>query len=344
MSTSVVSRRTRALLLINLGTPDAPTPAAVRTYYRQFLSDPRVVDLHPVFRWLLLNLVILPTRPQKVAPLYQRIWTEQGSPLLAYSRELQDRVQALVPDTEVLLAMRYGQPSLEAAFAKLEALGIDDVTVLPLFPHEASATTGSVREAVSTVAARAPRRVSVRVVEPFYGDDGFLDALTAHVQRSLPAGVQHVVFSYHGLPERQVRRAGDAQCLTTGCCDVLTGRNAGCYRAQCFATTRLLAARLGLSDVSTTFQSRLGRDPWIAPATDTTLSALVARGVTRVAIVTPGFVSDCLETLEELGIGAVEEFRKAGGELFVVPCLNADAGFAEALARLTQHPSRSPHA
>ena len=334
----------RALLLVNLGTPDAPTPAAVRAYYRQFLSDPRVVDVHPVLRWLLLNLVILPTRPQKVAPLYQRIWTEQGSPLLAYSRELQARVQALAPDTEVLLAMRYGQPSLEAAFARIEALGLDEVTVLPLFPHEASATTGSVREAVSAVAARASRRVSVRVVDPFYGDEGFLEALSAHVQRSLPQGVQHVVFSYHGLPERQVRRAGEAQCLTSGCCDALTGRNAGCYRAQCFATTRLLAARLGLEDVSTTFQSRLGRDPWIEPATDGVLSHLVARGVTRVAVVTPGFVSDCLETLEELGIGAVEQFRQAGGELFVVPCLNADAGFAQALARLTQHPSRSPHA
>ncbi|MBE2253805.1 MAG: ferrochelatase [Myxococcus sp.] len=335
-------KKRRAVVLVNLGTPSAPTPGAVRAYLREFLSDPRVVDLHPVARWVLLNLVILPRRPGRVAPLYQSIWMEDGSPLLVHGRALERQVQALLPDAEVVLAMRYGAPSLTEALERIDGLRLRDVTVVPLFPHEASATTGSVREAVYTHYRGHPRVPSVRVVPPFFDDAGYLEALAENVRGQLPGDVQHVLFSYHGLPERQVRREdGTGQCLAaTSCCAALTEKNAHCYRAQCFATTRAIAAKLGLGDVSTSFQSRLGRDPWIGPATDAALEALVERGVTRVAVVTPGFVADCLETLEELGKAAVERFHQRGGQLTVVRCLNDDPTFARVIARLTDAGAR----
>ena len=342
--TTIPGKR-RAVVLVNLGTPEAPTPAAVRTYLAEFLADPRVVDLHPIARWLLLNLIILPRRPAKVAPLYQSIWMKGGSPLLVHGRALEQQVQALLPDAEVVLAMRYGTPSLADALSRVDALRLRDVTVVPLFPHEASATTGSVKEAVYSYYRGHPRVPGVRVVQPFFDDTGYLETLAENVRAQLPADVQHVLFSYHGLPERQVRREdGTGHCLTDSCCASLTAKNAHCYRAQCFATTRLLASRLGLVDVGTSFQSRLGRDPWIGPATDATLDGLLARGITRVAIVTPGFVADCLETLEELGKAAVERFERAGGRLTVATCLNDDASFARVIARLASAPQLSPTA
>ncbi len=335
MNALSLAARRRAVVLVNLGTPEAPTPEAVRRYLREFLSDPRVVDLHPLARWLLLNLVILPRRPSVVAPRYRSIWTPEGAPLLVHGRSLERAVQALVPDAQVMLAMRYGRPSLTEVLERIDELRLRDVTVVPLFPHEASATTGSIREAVYAHYRGHPRVPSLRVVQPFHADGGFLEALARHVRARLPSGVEHVLFSYHGLPERQVRREdGTGQCLEGGCCERLTERNAHCYRAQCFATTRALAERLGLSNVGTSFQSRLGRDRWLEPSTDSTLSQLAASGVRSVVLVTPGFVADCLETLEELGQGEVERFRALGGELTVVPCLNGDEGLARVLARL----------
>lgn len=327
----------RAVVLVNLGTPDAPTPEAIRRYYREFLNDPRVVDLNPIARAALVNLIILPFRAPKVAPLYQSVWMKEGSPLLVHSVGLQRLVQGLCPDAEVLLAMRYGNPSLKAALDRVDELRLRDVTIVPLFPHEASATTGSVREAVLAHYRGHPRIPSLRFVPPFFNDEGFLSAMTGHVRSALPGDVQHVLFSYHGLPERQVRREdGTGRCLTHGCCASLSPKNAHCYRAQCFATTRLLAARLGLDDVSTAFQSRFGKDPWIQPFTDEAVAALAEKGVKKVAIVTPGFVADCLETLEELGTQMKETFHELGGELTVVPCLNASDAFAAALARLVR--------
>lgn len=335
MNALSLTERRRALVLVNLGTPEAPTPEAVRRYLREFLSDPRVIDLHPIARWLLLNLIILPRRPAVVAPRYASIWTPQGSPLLVHGQALARSVQALLPDTHVMLAMRYGSPSLAEVLVRLDELRVREITVLPLFPHEASATTGSVREAVYSHYRAHPRVPSLRLVAPFHADDGYLEVLANHVKARLPADVEHVLFSYHGLPERQVRREdGTDQCLRGGCCDALTERNRHCYRAQCFATTRAIAQRLGLASVGTSFQSRLGRDRWIEPSTVDTLKALAEKGVKKVALVTPGFVADCLETLEELGQGEVEHFRALGGTLTVIACLNGDESFARVVARL----------
>ncbi len=347
MNALVATHRKRAVVLINLGTPDAPTPDAIRRYYREFLSDPRVVDLPALGRWLLLNLVILPFRPSKTAPLYQSIWRPEGSPLLAYTREQERALQARLPDTEVMAAMRYGHPSLENALRRCDELRIRDITVVPMFPQEASATTGSIREAVYRHYHGHPRVPSLRVVAPFFNDTGYVDALVAQWRHHVPADVEHVVFSYHGLPERQVRREdGTGHCLASqNCCDELTSVNAHCYRAQCLATTRLvseaLASVAGVKQPHTTsFQSRLGRVPWLRPYTDQVVDDLARQGVKRVALLTPGFVTDCLETLEELGHAAAKRFVGLGGErLTVVPCLNADTLFIDTLARLAApHP------
>lgn len=337
---ALLPARRKAVVLINLGTPEAPTPTAVRRYLREFLSDPRVLDMNAVGRWLLLNFIILPFRPAKSAALYQSIWRDDGSPLLAHSLAQQDALQRKLPDTEVLLAMRYGSPSLEKALERCDALRIREVTIVPMFPHEASATTGSVREAVYRYYQGHPRVPSLRMVPPFFSDAGFLEAVSTLVETSLPPDVEHVLLSYHGLPERQLQREdGTGHCLSsTACCQTATASNAHCYRAQCFATSRLLASRLSVPH-TTTFQSRLGRIPWVRPYTDEVLGDLAKQGVKRVALVTPGFVTDCLETLEELGERAAQQFRAQGGQtLTVVPCLNASSLFIEALARLVGAP------
>jgi protoporphyrin/coproporphyrin ferrochelatase len=328
---------TQAVVLVNLGTPDAPTTPAVRRYYREFLFDPRIVDIPAVPRWMLVNLIIAPFRAPKVAPLYQSVWLPGGSPLAVHSESLRAAVAARLPQHHVVLAMRYGNPSLATVLGELDSKRIRDIAVVPLFPHEASATTGSVREAVYQHYLGHPRVPFLRVLGPFFDDEGYLDAVANLVRGSVPADVEHVVFSYHGLPERQVAREdGTGRCLSTGCCDTFNAQNAHCYRAQCVETTRLLQRKLQLPQVSTAFQSRLGRTPWLKPSTDDMLGDLAKKGVLKAAVVTPGFVSDCLETLEELGQEAREKFHASGGELTVVPCLNGDTLLAESLARLVK--------
>lgn len=326
----------RAVVLINVGTPDAPDPASVRRYLREFLGDPRVVDIHPVGRWLLLNLIILPFRPKKSAHAYRAVWTPEGSPLLTISERQRDGLQARLPEDRVLLAMRYGNPSLEKAARVIRDEGLEQVLLVPLYPQYALATTET-----SLEKARALLEgLEVKSVPPFFADPGFLDAwealLRAEVEKKGP--FDHVVFSYHGLPERQVKatdRTG-AHCLQSpGCCDALVEANGDCYRAQCFATSRALALRLGLTGTSTCFQSRLGRTPWIGPPSDQLVPGLVAQGHKRVLVACPSFVADCLETLEEVGLRLRESFKAAGGEeLVVAPCLNDHPGWLDALAGL----------
>ncbi len=325
-------QRRRAVVLVNLGTPSAPTPSAVRSYLREFLADPRVIDINAVGRWLLLNLVILPFRPSKVAKLYKSVWLEAGSPLLVYSRAQQQALQVRMPDTEVLLAMRYGAPALADALARCDALRIRDVTIVPMFPHEASASTGSVREAVYNYYRGHPRVPSLRMVAPFFSDPSYLAAISSKLRDSLPGDVQHVLFSYHGLPARQLRQEdGTGLCFSSpDCC----ASNPHCYRSQCLATTRSLASELKVPH-STTFQSRLGRTPWIRPFTDEVIEELAGNGIKRIALIAPGFVADCLETIDELGSRAVDQFRSLGGEsLTVVPCLNDNPEFIDMLKRL----------
>jgi protoporphyrin/coproporphyrin ferrochelatase len=329
-------------LLLNLGTPDAPTPAAVRRYLREFLSDPRVIDIHPVARKLLLELVILPIRPRKSAAAYAKVWGAEGSPLLTLSRELTGKVRtALGPDSLVELGMRYGSPSIPEALERLRAGGATRLVVAPLYPQYSSSATGSSLEAVFAELARHHVVTPVTVLPAFYDDPGFLGAFAAVgapvLAREKP---DHVLFSFHGLPERHVKASDHSgrHCLqSAGCCDAIGPANRDCYRAQCHATARGLASRLGLQEGtwSICFQSRLGRTPWIKPYTDVVLDELAKAGKKRLCVFCPAFVADCLETLEEIGMRAREQFVAGGGEsLTLVPSLNASPAWVDALVAL----------
>lgn len=332
------------LLLVNLGTPDDPQAPAVRRYLRQFLSDPRVLDINAVGRAALLNLVILPFRPQKSAEAYQKIWTERGSPLLFHSQDLVVEVQRrLGADWSVDLAMRYQSPSIESVLGRFRARGVDRIVVMPLYPQYSSASTGSSVEEVFRIAGQLWVTPSLSFVEPFYDAPAFIRAVAARGRPVLDADKpDHVLFSYHGLPERHVRKADDTgqHCLASStCCDEIIAANRNCYRAQCFATTRALAKVLGLSDDkhSVSFQSRLGRTPWIRPYTDVVLTELAKAGKKKVVVFSPAFVADCLETLEELAIRAAADFKRDGGEtLTMVPSLNATPEWADAVVELVK--------
>jgi ferrochelatase len=336
---------TKGLLLINLGTPDQPTTAAVRRYLAQFLSDPRVLDINPVGRWLLLHAVILRTRPAKSAHAYRQIWSEQrGSPLLYHSVDLAAAVQARLGDGwKVALGMRYGNPSIASAFRELRAAGVDRIVVLPLFPQYASSSTGSALEELYRIAGAELTVAPLEVRPAFFDDPGFLAAFVAVGRATLDGfGADHVLFSFHGLPERHMTEGDPSgrHCLASpDCCAALTALNRNCYRAQSYSTARDLAAGLALAEGgwSVSFQSRLGRTPWIKPYTDVVLDELAARGVKRLAVFCPAFVADCLETLEEIGLRARAQFKAAGGEdLILVPSLNATPAWAEAVAAIAQ--------
>ncbi|HKA15847.1 MAG TPA: ferrochelatase [Myxococcota bacterium] len=331
----------RGALLINLGTPDAPRPREVRRYLREFLRDPRVIDLPRLQRTLLVEGVILPTRPRRTAAAYAKIWSEAGSPLLVHGEALRGALERrLGAGWAVALGMRYGRPSLDEAMRRLEERGVREVVVLPLFPQYSSAATASALAALFAAPAAA-RLHRILAVGPFYGDAGFI-----RTWRDVAAGplaafrADHVLFSYHGLPERQIRAADrtGGHCLASAdCCARPHAAHLHCYRAQCYATTRALVAALGLdaARTSTSFQSRLGRTPWIRPYTDLVLPELAAAGSRRLAILCPSFAADCLETVEEIGIRARDQWRALGGaELLLVDCPNAHPTWVEALAQL----------
>ncbi|HXK25525.1 MAG TPA: ferrochelatase [Myxococcota bacterium] len=338
------------VLLVQLGTPDAPTPPALRRYLGEFLSDPRVIDLPAPLRWLLLHGVILRRRPRASAEAYAKIWTPSGSPLRihsdAFTRAL---ARELGAGYAVALGMRYGEPRIDTALAALAGAGATRLLVWPLFPQYAEASSGSALARVFECLRHYASFGRVRALGPCFDDPGFADAWAAVARPALEtARPEHVLFSYHGIPERQLRAADPTgrHCLASErCCDELSAQNAHapsaqsarCYRAQCFATTRALAASIGLSDgsTSTSFQSRLGRARWTGPSTEHELARLRRNGVRRLAVLCPSFVADCLETLEEIGLRAREHWRAQGGEeLVLVPSLNAHPRWIDAAARL----------
>jgi ferrochelatase len=336
------------LLLINLGTPDAPTTGAVRRYLREFLGDPRVIDIHPVGRALLLNLIILPLRPARSAHAYASIWdAKRGSPLLYHSRDLAAAVAAqLGADWHVELAMRYGRPSLAAALDAFAASGVERVVVLPLFPQYASSSTGTAQVRVMELASERWNVPALDFVPAFYNDPGFVGAFE-QVARPVLEDFRpdHVLFSFHGLPVRQIVKTDRERTVCfqrETCCDTLANPN--CYRAQSFATARALATRLALAADRYTicFQSRLGRTPWIEPYTDHVIDRLGRSGTKRLAVMCPAFVADCLETVEEIGIRARAQWKLAGGdELVLIPSLNATQPWVDAVCAIaTRHAAR----
>jgi ferrochelatase len=329
-------------LLINLGTPEKPQAPEVRRYLREFLSDPRVLDINPLGRWLLLNFIILPTRPKRSAAAYRKVWTAEGSPLLVHGRALAKGVQAaLGPHVPVELAMRYQEPSIGRALTALRDAGVERIVALPLFPQYSSAAYGSAVERLYAEASKLWNVIPIQVLPPFYNHPGFIRAF-AEVGRAVLTNTKpdYVLFSFHGLPERHCTKSDDTgkHCLVKAdCCAAIVQANRFCYRAQCFDTARRLAETLGLhsEDWEVTFQSRLGRDPWIKPYTDVRVRELAESGKKRLVVWSPAFVADCLETLEEIAMGALESFREHGGEaLELVPSLNAEPLWVQTVAQM----------
>ncbi len=327
------------ILLVNLGTPDAPESGPVRRYLREFLTDPRVIDIPAPLRYGLVNGIIAPFRAPKSAAAYREVWTDRGSPLLMHGRDLASAIDERFDHAHVRLAMRYGNPSIASGLAELKSLGCDRLVVVPLYPHYASSSTGSTLEKVYAEAGKLWNAPFIDALEPFYDHPAYIEAFRA-VGQPVLEDVQpdHVLFSYHGLPERHCRKSDDtgAHCFASpDCCATLVQANRNCYRAQCMATSRALTAALGLTEAnsSTAFQSRLGRDPWIKPYTDEVVVKLAKAGAKRVAVFCPAFVADCLETIEEIGMRARDDFKEHGGErLELVPSLNASPAWIDGLA------------
>jgi ferrochelatase len=330
-----------AVLLLNVGSPDAPTAPALRRYLRTFLDDPRVVDLPAVIRKILVHLVIVPLRAPKSARLYQSIWTERGSPLLVHTDGQAAGLRSRLGAVPVVYAMRNGNPSIPDVVERLLADAVTDIVVIPLFPQYASASTGTAVSELYRALRKYPYLPSVHVVGPFFDDPAYLDAVAARIRANMAEfRSDYLLFSYHGLPVRQLRAAAETSggdCRLSDCCDEVRSGNHGCYRAQCLATSRALAARLPGVKASTGFQSRLKGAEWMQPYTDETAVGLIRQGVRRLAIACPSFVSDCLETVSEIGMELRAQFIRAGGEeLTLVPCLNEDPAWLDALAGLAR--------
>jgi protoporphyrin/coproporphyrin ferrochelatase len=329
------------VLLVNLGTPDSPSVADVRKYLREFLIDGRVIDIPFIPRWLLVNLIIAPFRGPKSAKIYQELWEERGSPLKFYGEDIEQMVQSKLGDAYLVkLAMRYQNPSIEAGLNSLKKDNVSRIVVIPFFPQYASATTGSIYEKVMGIVSTWQSAPAVSFTNTFFDHPKFIEHFTKAAQRYMAeTNFDHFVFSYHGVPERQIRKGDQTErvCQFGTCCDSLRPENHLCYRAQCFETTRQLAKSLELKEgtYSTAFQSRLGRDPWIQPYTESLVKQLPKEGNKRVLAFSPAFVSDCLETTIEVGEEYKELFEEHGGIHWqLVESLNNSELWADLLVEL----------
>lgn len=334
----------RAVLLVNLGSPDNPDVPSVRRYLNQFLMDPYVIQLPWLMRRLIVSLFVLPSRPKASAEAYQSVWTEDGSPLIALSEKLHDAVQQQV-DMPVELAMRYGNPSIEAGLLKLANIeGIKEILFIPLYPHFADSTVTTCIETAKQVIATNQLDISLTIKSPFYREEGYINALVEQTRPYLMEDYDHLLFSYHGLPESHIlkRDPSGQHCLKQpDCCTRPHAAHATCYRHQVMATTAAFAekAQLHPDNYSVAFQSRLGRAKWLGPNTEDQLIELAKNGTKNVLVMCPAFVTDCLETLEEIAIRAEEVFIEAGGRsLTLIPCLNDDPVWVDLLAQWCETP------
>lgn len=331
------------VLLINLGTPDSPNTGDVRKYLREFLMDRRVIDIPPVNRFFLINGIIAPFRAPKSAKVYKELWTERGSPLLFYGLELKDLLQqALGKDHIVSFGMRYQSPTLESACKELEGKGLDRIIVVPLFPQYASASTGSAIEEAMRYICTWEVIPELKFISNFLEHPLFIKAF-AEIGRKYMNQEQfdHYIFTYHGLPERQIKKASvDNYCqLSPTCCSKYHSKNRYCYRAQCYETTRLLVNELNIPEgkYSVVFQSRLGKTPWIKPYADEVIPELAKKGNKKIIMFSPSFVADCLETTIEGGVEYKELFEKNGGEHWqLVESLNNHPVWVECLKDMVE--------
>lgn len=329
------------ILLINLGTPDAATAPAVRRYLREFLSDPYVIDIPALPRWILLHAVILPFRTKQTTAAYQQIWTEQGSPLLTNSQALTEKIHEQLKETyTVALGMRYGQPSIQSAVDRLLSDDLEKIIIMPLYPQYADSTTKSSLQYAKKIISQKNDTIAIKTIDDFYDNSNYLDAKAGLIKTTLKnTDFEKLIFSYHGLPERHIQRVCHEKidCDLKKPCPSMGSSNTQCYRAQCYTTSNHLAKKIGLatSDYLVTFQSRLGKTPWITPYTDLSLNELAQQGIKNIAVVCPSFVADCLETLEEIDIRAKAQWQELGGNKFIrIPCLNDNTTWVNALASI----------
>lgn len=335
----------RGILLVNLGSPDSTSVPDVRRYLREFLMDARVIDAPYPVRKMIVELFILPFRPKASAHAYQQIWWEQGSPLVVLSERVQEMLQQKT-DLPVALAMRYGNPSIEAGIRELldHPAGLEEIYLFPLYPHYAMATYETVVEEAVRVLAKQNVGVDLTVQPPFYDHPAYIDALVESTRAFLANDYDHLLISYHGIPVRHCKKTDPtgAHCFQTeNCCQVASLAHATCYRHQVLKSTAAFVKAAGIPEekYSLAFQSRLGMDEWLQPATDQELVRLAESGVKKLLVMCPAFVSDCLETLEEIGLRGRETFLEAGGESFhLIPCLNDHPAWIETIHRFCTQP------
>ena len=326
-----------AAILLNLGSPESTAVIDVRRYLREFLMDGRVLDTPLPLRSLIVNFAILPKRPLQSAQAYAKIWTKEGSPLVVTSKALQKKLQERF-DFPVELAMRYGMPSIPEAVQRLKEQGITHLYILPLYPQYAMSSYETVLVRLTDELAKKAPEMQTELLQPFYNDPAYIDALVESAKPYLADGYDKLLFSFHGIPERHLTKSdpSHAHCLSSpDCCQRPHPAHATCYRHQCFKVVELFTKKAGIPEdkYAVSFQSRLGRQPWLKPYTDFTLAELPEQGVKKLRVICPAFVSDCLETLEEINMEGRETFLENGGEDFKqIPCLNEHPAWIDYLA------------
>ncbi|MEL6253011.1 MAG: ferrochelatase [Bacteroidota bacterium] len=330
----------QAVLIVNLGSPDSPETKDVRPYLNEFLMDERVIDVPLLLRKLLVQGIILNTRPKKSAKAYKKIWWEEGSPLIVLSYRFFELLKKELP-IPVELGMRYGNPSIESGIQKLQDVNpdLEEIFLVPLYPHYAMSSFETVVVKTEEVINKKYPGLKVQTLAPFYDDVDYIEVLSESMRPYLEEEYDHLLFSYHGIPERHLRKGDPSKshCMSRkDCCELANAAHHTCYRHQVFQTTHLVAEKLGIpkEKYSVSFQSRLAGEPWLTPYTDKVLEELPAEGKKKLLVVTPAFVSDCLETLEEIGMEGKEEYLEAGGESFtLIPCLNDNEAWARVVAK-----------
>ncbi len=327
----------KGVLLVNLGSPDSPTVPDVRRYLDEFLMDSRVIDTPWPLRRFVVGMILI-KRPKESAHAYEKIWTKDGSPLVVTSKHVQAALQKRV-NVPVELAMRYQNPSIPSAVRKLKEKRVTELLLVPLFPHYAMSSYETAVVRVKEVAARMAPQMRIQVQPPFYIDPDYIAAMVASATDFLKRDYDHLLFSYHGIPERHLRKSDSTGChclQVENCCEISSPAHATCYRSQCFATTREFVRLAGVPDAkfSVSFQSRLGKDPWLKPYTDYELLRLAHEGKKKMMVICPAFVSDCLETIEEIGMRGCADFMAASGKEFTrIPCMNEHPAWIAALEK-----------